>query len=151
MRKVRIVALALCASVLAACGNPGESLKFSPPSRFGNSKTIMGMIQIWTTSNNKEVLMLMKLPVTEDPKTAAMQNPVLKNARLEKQEAIKICGNQSARHFEMLQFKGNRANQRIDAVMSPVGGATYMAMYGYPEGSKPDPQAESAILDLCAK
>jgi hypothetical protein len=147
MRKVRVLALALCASVLAACGGAGDSIKFAAPKQFGEPKNMMGFMQIWTTPNQKEVLMLMKLPVTANPKSA-FQSSTMKDAKILKQEEINICGNQAAKYFSMVK---PQQHQQIDAVMSPLGGATYMAMYGYPQGSKPDAQAESAIRDLCAK
>ena len=89
----------------------------------------------------------MKLPVMANTRSA-LQGSNLKDARIEKQEPIKICGNQSARLITMTK---PQQHQHIDAVMSPVAGSTYMAMYGYKSGSKPDPQAESAIRELCAK
>ncbi|MFN2528531.1 MAG: hypothetical protein ABR584_07430 [Candidatus Baltobacteraceae bacterium] len=144
----RFLAVALCASMLAACGSPGASITFSAPAKFSDSKNILGMAQIWTTPNRKEILMLMKLPVNADSRKTAFNSPVMKNATIEKQAAIKICGNQPARSFEMLQRK---EHQHIDALMTTTLGSTYMSMYGYPAGSKPDPQAESAIKNLCAK
>ncbi len=148
MRSARLAAAVLCASVLAACGSPGASITFSAPAKFSDSKNILGMAQIWTTPNQKEMLMLMKLPVNADSRKTAFNSPVMKNATIQRQVAIKICGNQPARSFEMLQTK---KHQHIDALITTTSGSTYMSMYGYPVGSKPDPQAESAIKNLCAK
>ncbi|MBC5815752.1 MAG: hypothetical protein GIW97_04340 [Candidatus Eremiobacteraeota bacterium] len=147
MRELRVATIVLCACILAACGSPSDSIKFAAPKKFGEPKSMFGMMQIWTTPNEREVVMLMKLPVAADPKHA-LQGSTFKDAQLKKQQSIKICGNQPASYISLLK---PQQHQQLDAIMTVAGGSTYMAMYGYPVGSKPDPQAESAIRNLCAK
>jgi len=113
MRKMRVVSFALCVTVLAACGGAGDSIKFTAPKKFGEPKSMLGMMQIWTTSNQKEVLMLMKLPVTANPKSA-LQSSSMKDATIEKQEEIKICGNQAAKYFSMVKPQQHQQIEQPD-------------------------------------
>ncbi len=144
---MRIFTIVICALALAACGSPSDSLRFTAPKKFGNTKIVMGMAQVWQTQDKKEVLTLLKLPFSADPKKA-LQSSTFNDAKLEKQEQIKICGNQAATHFTLTKAS---ERQSIDAIMAPMNGVTYLAMYGYPENGKPDSQAESAIRNLCPK
>lgn len=131
----------------AGCGKPTDSLKFKAPMKFGNARNVMGLAQVWETSDKKEVLLLAKLPFSADSNNV-LQTPTLKDARLEKKEQIKICGNQPATR---LAVSKRSEGLRMDAVAKPVGGVTYLAIYGYPQRAKPDPLAETAIRDLCEK
>ena len=108
----------------------------------------MGMAQVWEVPGaHKELLTLIRMPFVAN-QNKALQDSNFKDAQLERQEKIKICGNQAATHFSLVK---TREGQRIDAIMSSVGGKTYLAMYGYPEKSAPGRDAEIAIRELCAR
>lgn len=144
MRKIAL----FCALALTACGSPSDAVNFKAPARFGVAKNVMGMVQIWEVpGSHKELLTLIRMPFVAD-QNKVLQGSNFKEARLQRQEKIKICGNQSATHFVLVK---TTEGQRIDAIMSPVGGKTYMAMYGYPEKSTPGKDAETAIRELCVR
>lgn len=132
---------------LAACGNPGDHLSFKAPSNYQAPKNVFGMAQIWSTPDNKQALMLMKLPVKMDPKQA-INSAGVKNATVKSRQAIKICGNQPATHVVM-QSTG-KEHSTMDMVLTSSGSASYMAMYSHAEGTPPDRASEDAIRSLCA-
>lgn len=132
---------------LTACGNPGDHLSFKAPSIYQAPKNVFGMAQIWSTADNKQALMLMKLPVKMDPKQA-VNSAGVKNAKVKSQQAIKICGNQPATHVVMESTGKERST--MDMILTSSGSASYMAMYSHEEGTPADRASEDAIRSLCA-
>lgn len=132
---------------LAGCGSPGDHLSFKPPAMYQAPKNMFGMAQLWATADDRQALMLMKLPMKMDPKHAVI-NAGLKDATVKSQQSIEICGNQPATHV-VLESTGKNRNS-MDMVMTSSGGTSYMAMYSHPVGTPADHASEEAIRSLCA-
>jgi hypothetical protein len=165
----RLVALVLssaaCAVVLAGCGltsSPADGLTFTGPSGWSASPGMMGFMQFWSPkgSNSDEVLMLFR-----SPKQIDMSQPIdtkeimasgkVKNAKIEDEREITICGNQPAKYFrgyaESSTENSPSKPHALEMLMSNAGGNTYFAMYVYPQNGRPNAQAESALRELCVK
>jgi len=113
----------------------------------------MGLGQVWKSPDKQQILLLMKLPVPMNVKDA-IKTATIQDAKVEKQQQITICGNQSAIYISATgtsNFNGTRQPGRMDMIMSSTGGATYMALYARPEHQTVDAQAETAIRSLCEK
>lgn len=132
---------------LSACGNPGDHLSFKAPGNYQAPKNVFGMAQIWSTPDDKQALMLMKLPVKMDPKHA-INSAGVKNATVKSQRTITICGNQPATYVVMEGTGKERST--MDMVMTSTAGASYMAMYSHPLGTPADRASQDAIRSLCA-
>jgi hypothetical protein len=140
--------------LLAGCGgltkSPAEGLTFTAPPGWTGTPGILGMAQVWTPpGDSKSVLMLIKAPA------AAKLNESLESARVQdssvkQQRTLTICTNQPARYLE-LTGKANGEDESIETVVTAVGDQHYVAMYMYPIASKPDPQAQAALRQICAK
>lgn len=150
---IAMMCAAAAAMALAGCGftsSPGDALTFKAPKGWRGSPGIMGFMQFWQGPQDGEVLMLIRSP--KPLKTSEVfSNADLTHADVQAEKSIDICGNQPARYFKA---KGKWKSQRdstVEMVMSNAGGATYMAMYVHPEGTQPDPEAESAIHQLCVR
>lgn len=167
MKLLRVAAAIGGLALLTACGltkSPADDITFSAPASWHGTPGIMGRFQLWTGgTDSKEVLMLMKLPQdakidksfnASDFKDAAGTVPV-KNATMEEQRDMTICGNQPAMFMKMRGVSTNNGDKKtdemIEAVVSKVSDGTFMAMHMYPVGSVPDAQAEAAIYELCPK
>jgi len=152
--RVGIAASALCAAVAtAACGgltkSPADGLTFTSPAGWTSSPGIMGMMQFWTSSDKKQMLMLFKVPA--DFKTdQAFSSADVKDAHVETQRDLKICGNTNAQYVKAIATSsrtGDDNNLEMVTAKSPDG--ALMAMYIYPIGAKPDDTAAAAIYQLC--
>lgn len=156
MRQARFtIATALLALLaLTGCGltsSPADNLTFKAPAGWRGSPGMMGFMQFWTSpSSRNEVLMLFK-----SPKPLAVNEVFnsadLKDADVEAQKAITICGKQPAQYFKARgSLKGN-SNSNVEMVMTNAAGTTYMAMYVYPNGVQTNADAEAALRELCTK
>jgi len=156
MKHARRLATALAvfaAATLAACSSPSSSITFQPPNTWHPSASILGLGQIWKSPDRQQVLLLMKLPVPMNVKDA-IKTASVQDAKVEKQEQIKICGDQPAIYLMATgtsNFNGTKQPGQMDMIMSSTGGATYMALYARPEHQTADAEAESAIRSLCEK
>lgn len=147
-----------CAVLLSGCGltsSPAEGLTFAAPSGWQSSPGIMGFAQLWTPgSNSDEVLMLFRSPRPID-RNQVFQSGKLKNAKIEQEQEVKICGNQPATFFvgSAESSTGNHPDKphHLEVMTSNANGTTYFAMYVYPLNSQPNAQAESALRELCVK
>jgi hypothetical protein len=146
--------IALAVLALSACGatsSPADNLNFKAPSGWQSSPGIMGFMQFWKapTSDN-EVLMLFKSP--RPLKTSDVFNSAnLKDAKVEAQQAIVICGAQPAVFFKAQATGSKGADSNVEMVKTDAAGTTYMAMYVYPAGAQPNSDAVAALRELCAK
>lgn len=165
----RTVALVLSSAVatafLAGCGltsSPADGLTFAAPAGWQSSPGIMGFMQFWTPggSNSDEVLMLFRSPKQVDPSKQIdskeiLESGKLKNARIEQQRSIVICGNQPAMFFkgsaESSSDNSSGKTNNLEMTMSNANGTTYFAMYVYPLSRHPNAQAEGALRELCVK
>jgi hypothetical protein len=146
------------ALLLCGCGltsSPAEDLTFSAPAGWQASPGILGLAQFWKPSfNSDEVLMLFRSPKPIDREEVFASGKV-KDARLDEQREIRICGNQPATYIKgrAQSSVDNHPGKphRLEVVTSNVDGVTYFAMYVSPLDRAPSPQAESALRDLCAK
>lgn len=158
----RWVALVLngvvCAALLSGCGltsSPAEGLTFAAPSGWQSSPGIMGFAQLWTPgSNSDEVLMLFRSP-REIDRSKVFETGKLKNAKIDRQREVKICGNQPATFFvgsaEASTDNHPDKPHHLEVMTTNANGTTYFAMYVYPLNRPPNAQAESALRELCVK
>jgi hypothetical protein len=155
----------LCAGSLAllaltACGltkSPAEGLNFKPPDGWQGTPGVMGRFQLWT-ANDKQMLMLLKLPADMKLTTSFDLNDfqdvngpaALKDSKVLARRNMTMCGNQQSMFLKM-QGKSTRQNteETIEVVLSKAADGTFMAMYMRPLGSAADPAAEAAIYELC--
>jgi hypothetical protein len=149
-----IAALALFGAVAtAACGgltkSPAEGLTFKAPADWTSSPGIMGMMQFWTSSDKKQVLMLFKVPA--DFKTdQAFNSAEVKDAHVESQKAIKVCGSQDADYTKAIATSSRTGDDNnLEMVTTKTADGVLMAMYIYPIGTQPDATADAAIYQLC--
>ena len=152
-------AASLCASVLAlaACGltnSPADGLTFQAPSGWQGSPGIMGFMQFWKAPNDdKEVIMLFKSPKPLDKKDV-FSNAKMQDTSVQKEEEIKICGDQQAEFIQARgtsSSSGSSSDSNIQMVMTNAGGNTYFAMYVYPVNQQANEEASTAIRQLCTK
>jgi hypothetical protein len=142
--------------VLAGCGSPADSTSFKPPGGWKPSMSIGGLMQVWESPDEKQTVMLMKIPVamkTEDILSSAN----VKDAKIEEQREITICGNQKATELSIAgshttaNASRTRTDDRIDGIVTGAGGSTYFAMYARPLHATADRSAEDAIHSICEK
>ena len=147
---VRFLLGTVAIAVLAACGSPTDSLAFKVPPGW-TSKAQMGLLQIWPGANDKQILMLMKLPVAVDV-SSAMNSANMKDAKVESQQDVTICNGQKAQLISATgQSKNETEQDRIDMLMTAAGGNTYMAMYVRPVAAPTDAAAEASLRTVCLK
>jgi len=158
MNKQRKIALLAVTAMLAGCGSATDAVTFKPPAGFMSSVSVGPFMQAWS-GPNQSMLMLMAMPTKIDLQHT-ISNSTVSNADIEKQMRITICGNQEALYADMVgNPQGNKTpapgakeqKERIEFLATTVSGKTYMAMYLRPLGTPPDPQAESAIRNVCPK
>jgi hypothetical protein len=143
-------------SLLAAggCGftsSPADNLTFKAPAGWQGSPGIMGFMQFWKAPNgNKEVLMLFKSPKPLDTHEV-FNNANMRDAKVETQKPITICGNQPAEFFKAQGTSSQGGNSNIEMVMTNAAGSTYLAMYIYPAAATPNGEAGAALRELCSK
>ena len=154
----RFLASVTCAMLLGGCGltsSPADALTFKAPYGWQASPGIMGFMQFWKSpSNSDEVLMLFRSPKQIDP-NSVITSAKLKDTRIERKQAIKICGNQPAIYFVGAGTSSSESNAAKQAemqmVMTNANGAAYFAMYVYPIGVRPNDEALAALRELCPK
>ena len=151
--KVALFALAFAGCALNA--SPADGLQFQAPPGWRPSPGIMGFMQFWRPpASDDQVLMLFKSPKplqARDVFSDARLNDTLKNASIERQQSIEICGHQPATYLEARGSSAKGGDDRIELVMTNVAGATYFAMYARPLEAPPNPMAVAALRELCAK
>ena len=154
----RFIVPVVCATILGGCGltsSPADGLIFRPPAGWQGSPGIMGFMQFWKPpSRGDEVLMLFRSPKQIDP-NEVLTSAKLKDARIERRQEIKICGNQPAVYFVGAGTSSSGNNTSTEAemqmVMTNANGAAYFAMYVYPIGTRPNGEALAALRELCLK
>jgi len=152
--RLSIVAATLAGAVLVSgCGltsSPADSLSFKAPKGWQAFPGIMGFMQFWKQPNADAVLMLFK-SLKPIKTTEIFSNADLRDARIEEQKPVTICGNQPAQYFKAQGRSKAGHDSDVEMMMSDVGGQTYMAMYVYPVGTQADADAEAALRELCTK
>ena len=145
-------------AMLAACGSATDSITFKAPSNFTTAASVGPFMQMWT-GPQRSALMLMALPTKIDLDKAVTSSDI-KDATIEKESTIQICGNQPAVFVSMIGQReavgsaspgGAEQKRQIDFLATNANGKTYMAMYMRPVGTPADAGAENAIHDVCAK
>jgi hypothetical protein len=129
--------------------SPAEGLTFKAPADWTSSPGIMGMMQFWASPDKKQVLMLFKVPA--DFKTdQAFSSADVKDAHIEVQRDVKICGNVAAQYIKGIATS-SRTNDdnNLEMIVAKGTDGTYMSMYIYPIGTKPDDTADAALYQLC--
>lgn len=158
-RKVALVLnCVVCAVLPSGCGltsSPAEGLAFTAPSGWQSSPGIMGFAQLWTPgSNSDEVLMLFRSP-REIDRSQVFQSGKLKNTKIDREQEVKICGNQPATYFvgSAESTTGGHPDKphHLEVMTTNANGATYFAMYVYPMNQQPNAQAQTALHELCVK
>jgi hypothetical protein len=144
--------LAILAS--SGCGftsSPADNLTFKAPAGWQSSPGIMGFMQFWKAPNsNKEVLLLFKSPKPLQTKEV-FNNANLRDAKVETQKPITICGSQAAQFFKAQGTSSRGDDSNVEMVMTDAAGTTYLAMYVYPAGAQPNGEAAAALRELCSK
>jgi hypothetical protein len=144
-------------AALAGCGSATDAVTFKAPAGFTSAFSVGPFMQLWTGPQDS-ALMLMALPKKVDLNQAINSSSV-RDAQIEKQAAVKICGNQPALYISMIGTShttiGSPApaahKSQIDMIATEVNDKTYMAMYMRPVGAPADAAAETAIHDVCPK
>ena len=144
----------LGALATTACGgltkSPAEGLTFTAPADWKATPGIMGMMQFWMSPDKKQALMLFRVPA--DFKTdQAFSSADVKDAHIESQRTIKLCGNMPAQYMKAIATSSRTGddNNLEMTIAKGSDGNTLMAMYVYPIGTKPDATADAAIYQLC--
>jgi hypothetical protein len=150
---VALVALTQAGCALSA--SPADGLQFHAPADWRASPGIMGFMQFWRPPvDDQEVLMLFKSPKPLQPSDVfsdARLNDTLKTATVERRQAIVICGNQPATYVEARGTSSRGDDSRVEMVMATVTGSTYFAMYVRRLTALPNPMAQAALREVCAK
>jgi hypothetical protein len=148
---------ALVILTLTGCGlqaSPADALQFHPPPGWQSSPGILGFMQFWRPPvDDREVLMLFKSPKPLQPSEVfsnARMSDTLKDATIDRRESIVICGHQPATYFQ-LHGTSSRGDSRAEMVMTNISGAGYFALYARPLVVPPNPAAQAALRELCAK
>ena len=153
MRTFRSLPLATLLA-LTGCGfnsSPADNLTFKAPAGWQGSPGIMGFMQFWKAPNgNKEVLMLFKSPKPLEVHDV-FNSANMKDARVETEKPISICGNQSAEYIKAQGTTSSNDDSTIEMVMTKAAGTTYLAMYIYPVRAAPNAEAGAALRQLCPK
>ncbi|HTX58228.1 MAG TPA: hypothetical protein VMH02_01040 [Verrucomicrobiae bacterium] len=149
----RLIAALAVALALCGCGNltksPAEGLTFKAPPDWHSSPGIMGMMQFWLSPDGKQMLMLFKAPA-DWKSDEAFSSADMKDAHVEVQRAITLCGNRPATYTKAIATSSRTNNDaNAEMILSKTADGTYMALYSYPIGTRPAPAAESAIYELC--
>jgi hypothetical protein len=156
MNNVRRLLAVASAAALAGCGSATDSITFKAPSNFTTAASVGPFMQMWTGPQHS-ALMLMALPTKIDLDKAVTSSDI-KDATIQKQATIQICGNQPAVYVSMIGQRetigsaapgGAEQKRQIDFLATNANGKTYMAMYMRPVGTPVDTAAEAAIRDIC--
>jgi hypothetical protein len=148
----------VAACALSGCGlsaSPADGLRFQPPAGWRSSPGILGFMQFWRPpSGVREVLMLFKSPkpvTSGDMYSDANMQGAFKSVTVQRKRSIKICGNQPALFVQGIAISRENTESNVEMVLANVRGTSYFAMYVRPTDVAPDPQAEGALYELCAK
>lgn len=153
--KARLTVTVAAVAALTACGSATDSVTFQPPSNFHSKASFGPFMQMWE-SGPRNVIMLMSLPVQTDL-DKAVREADLKDARVRKNERIKICGGSQDAVFAQIEGESSTAGDEpkqpseIEFLATNVKGKTYLAMYLRPLHTAADTAAEAAIRDVCPK
>ena len=157
MNLLRYGIVAGVALTFAGCGlsaSPADGLTFRAPAGWQSSPGIMGLMQFWRSpQTDREILMLFKSPKALKPSdvfTDARFNNGLKDTTIENRSSIQICDHQPA---TLVQARGTstHGDERVDLMLTTLNGNSYFALYVRPLGMPPNPMAEAALRELCAK
>jgi hypothetical protein len=153
--KRAIAAIAL-AGALTACGSATDHVTFAPPPAYKSAVSMGPFGQMWSGPNDN-MMMLMALPTQLDLNKSAANSPV-KNATIENETKIKICGDQPALFVNMVGNSETGSDnakkqkpQLIEFLATNAGGKTYMVMYIRPKGTPADTSAEADLHNVCPK
>jgi hypothetical protein len=150
-----VAVVALAAAGCAFNASPAQGLRFAAPPGWRPSPGIMGFMQFWQAPNDDQaVLMLLKSPKTIAPDelfSNARYRDTLRDTTVERRQSIEICGHQPAMYIAASGTSRSGEPSHVDVVATNVAGASYIAMYVRPLTDRPDPKAEAALRNLCAK
>jgi hypothetical protein len=154
----RCALVALLALVPAGCGfqsSPAQGLNFAAPLGWKASPGVLGFMQFWRApANNGEFLMLFRSPkrlTPDDIFSSDRMKDTLQDASIVRRQPITICGRQPATYVEARGSSSKGRSDRVDLVLSDVGGTSYIAMYVRPVDAPPNPMAMASLRELCAK
>jgi len=152
---VRLASAAAACMVLAGCGSVTSDINFqAPTSGWFASPPILGRTQVWIKRGDKaqtgSLVFLMRGAGTT---TKIFQDtPGAENdARLSKDENVKICGNEPAEHVVGYGKTNGGTESSFEGYIATVHGERYVAVYVHPRKLPADPEAEAAIRSLCPK
>jgi hypothetical protein len=115
----------------------------------------MGFMQFWRPpGDDREVLMLFKSPrplEARDVLSNAKVGDTMRHVTVERRRTIEICGRQRATYVEARGSGGRSGDDRVEMMITTVAGNSYFAMYVRPLDAAPDPMAQAALRELCAK
>lgn len=141
----------------SGCGfasSPADNLRFQPPPGWHASPGIMGFMQFWRPpSNDREVLMLFKSPkpvTANDVFSPENMRDTMHDVTITQRSAIQICDNQPATYIQG-RGQSRRGDENVEVVITTTRATTYFALYARPIGAPPNPMAEAALRELCAK
>ncbi len=147
--------LALAAGGCAWSASPADGLRFQAPAGWRSSPGIMGFMQFWRPpGDDRQVLLLFKSPKplqARDVFSTAQFQDTLKNATVERRRTIEICGRQPATYVEARGSGARGRDDRVEMVMTTIAGKSYFAIYVRPLEDPPNPMAQTALRELCAK
>lgn len=136
------------AAALAACSSPTQSINFRAPSGWTATPSFFGF-QAWTTSDHKQVLVLMRFPVTGDV-NQAIQHSNISNLQTTTERRITICGNHPAMYVSGRgENSSTHTEQQMEMVFTTYPSSTYVAIYSRNVGVASNAEAERAITSLC--
>ena len=136
--------------------SPAHGLTFSAPPGFTSKASVMGVMQVWTHDDGREVLFLMRLPASVDI-SSALKSADFNDTKILARKSIKICGHQAATALVMAGSHGStsstgpRDDDRVDVVSTQASSESLIAIYAYPKTARPEPAAQAALRNLCSK
>ncbi|HEX3369491.1 MAG TPA: hypothetical protein VHS56_07950 [Candidatus Cybelea sp.] len=154
----RFSLIALLVLVQTGCGfqsSPAQGLNFAAPPDWKASPGVLGFMQFWRPpANNGEFLMLFRSPkklTADDIFSSDRMKDTLQDATIVRRQPITICSKQPATYVEARGSSSKGRADRVELVLSDVGGASYIAMYVRPLDAPPNPMATASLRELCAK
>jgi hypothetical protein len=158
MRLVRSSVAAVLALAAAGCGltaSPADGLRFQAPAGWRPSPGIMGFMQFWRPpDDDREMLMLFKSPrpvSTGDVFSNSQVHDTLHDMTIQRRQTILICGRQPATYIDARGRSSRGGDEHVEMMMTNVAGSSYFAMYVRPIDAAPNPTAQAALRELCAK
>jgi len=141
---------------LAACGSASDALTFAAPPGYTQAASIGPFVQVWNTADKKNVITLIALPTKIDLDKAMSQSDI-KDAQVNEEKHIAICGNQKAIYADIIgesttgQTGTAPRKMHIEFLATNIGEKTYMSIYLRPVGAPLDGAADRAIHNICPK